>query len=219
MDTMIDEAVATLWDYMQLGQTREAVDVMVVLGSRDDRVASYAAGLLRRGIAPRCLVSGGAAQANDLLVASWREGTEAEHFVNVMKATGIGTGKVLIEDRSTNTGENARFSYGALKAVEIPVRSLLIVTKPYMERRALATFEAQWPNKATKLHVTSQGGSIEQYCNEQHPYEDVVNIMLGDFQRIIEYPKLGYQSKQPVTTELLGAFEALKLAGFTKHLL
>lgn len=219
MDTMIDDAVATLWDYMQLGQTREMVDAMVVLGSRDDRVAVYAAGLLGRGIAPRCLVSGGVAQANDLLATSWPENTEAEHFVNVMKATGISTGKVLTEDRSTNTGENARYSYEVLKAAEIPVGSLLIVTKPYMERRALATFEAQWPNKATKLHVTSQGGSIGQYCNEQQSYEDVVNIMVGDFQRIMEYPKLGYQSKQPVTKQLLSAFEVLKHAGFTKHLL
>ncbi len=164
MDTMIDEAAATLWGYMQLGQTRGAVDVMVVLGSRDDRVAVYAAGLMGQGIAPRCLVSGGATQANDLLVTSWREDTEAEHFVNVMKATGISTDKVLMEDRSTNTGENTRFSYDVLKAAEILVRSLLIVTKPYLEGRVLATFEAQWPNKATKLHVTSQGGSIEQYC-------------------------------------------------------
>jgi len=67
-----------------------------------------------------------------------------------------------------------------------------------MERRALATFQAQWPDKETAFRVTSPGGSIEAYCNESQTYEEVVNIMIGDFQRIINYPAIGYQTEQLV---------------------
>lgn len=219
MRDKVDGAVRVLWGYMQLNQPVQAAAVMLVLGSRDDRVATYAATLLQNVKTQCCVVSGGSAHQNDLLNTTWAEGTEADHFVAVMKAAGIDDDLLLVERYATNTGENAIYSYKVLKDAGISTQSLLLVTKPYMERRALATFEVQWPYQIATLCVTSQGGSIEQYCNEQEPYDDVVNIMVGDFQRIVEYPKLGYQSDQPVTEDLLRAFVTLKHAGFTKHLL
>lgn len=87
-----------------------------------------------------------------------------------------------------------------------------------MERRACATFESQWHDKAI-IRVTSQSGSIEQYCNDQEVYVDVVNIMVGDLQRLMENPSLGFQTGQPINDELLGAFDTLVAAGFTNHLL
>ena len=219
MSNEIQDAVAELWDYMQLKQPVKPADAVIVLGSRDDRVAAHAAILLSRGLTPHCVVTGGTAHYNDLLRTSWVEGTEAEHFANVMKTADVDTKELLIEDGATNTGENATYSHKVLSDAKVSARSLLLVTKPYMERRALATFQAQWPDRSAMLSVTSQGGSIEQYCNEHELYDNVVNTMVGDFQRIVEYPKLGYQTEQPVSHNVQQAFELLISAGFTKHLL
>jgi len=194
-------------------------DLLLVLGSRDDRVANYAAQLVRRSIAPRCLVSGGAAHSNDLLATAWLEETEAEHFANIMKDDEVDDELMLIEDRAVNTGENVRYSYELLKKAGIPIQAILIVTKPYMEKRALATFEAQWPSKETKFFVTSQAGPIKQYCDETQLYDDVVNIMVGGFQRIVEYPKHGLRTRQSITSEAQRAFAVLCGAGFTRHLI
>lgn len=219
MSDDIHDAVMVLWNYMQLKQVVEPADVLLVLGSRDDRVASHAAMLLQQGFAHTCVVSGGLVSRNDLLISTWTESSEAEHFAVVMKAAGIGGQKLLIEDSATNTGENATYSHKVLMEAEVEAASILLVTKPYMERRALATFQLQWPDRTVRLRVTSQGGTIEQYCNEQQRYEDVVNLMAGDFQRIVEYPKRGLQVAQHIPASTMKAFEVLTRAGFTECLL
>jgi hypothetical protein len=43
--------------------------------------------------------------------------------------------------------------------------------------------------------------------------------MVGDFQRVLEYPKLGYQTEQPVSHEARAAFEHLKRRGYTERLM
>lgn len=88
-----------------------------------------------------------------------------------------------------------------------------------MERRALATFDKQWPSTATSLAVTSPPYSFEDYCNEDQPIDTVINIMVGDLQRIMEYPKRGLQAPQQIPAAVMGAYEMLVNAGFTKHLL
>lgn len=46
-----------------------------------------------------------------------------------------------------------------------------------------------------------------------------MNVMVGDLQRIIEYPKLGYQIAQEVTEPVLNAMKTLITAGFDKNIL
>ena len=125
---------------------------------------------------------------------------------------------VYIEDKAENTGDNAILSYKLLAAKGITPKTITIVTKPYMERRALATFEAQWPNEQVRLYVTSPGGSFDDYINTEQPADMVVNIMVGDLQRIMEYPRLGLQSKQLVPSQVKSAFEQLIAAGYDKRL-
>ena len=211
-------AAQIIWDYMVLGRPIGAVDWIVVLGSRDDRVATYAADVAGRLNHVGLIVTGGQAHHNDLLATSWQEPTEAEHFERVMREAGCQEA-LLLEKRATNTGENALFSYRLReKQGATPVKSLLIVTKPYMERRALATFEAQWPDPSTRLSVTSPQLRFDEYINDEQPLHDVVNIMVGDLQRIIDYPARGFQSPQYVPEHVLVAAEQLKQAGYTAHL-
>ena len=48
---------------------------------------------------------------------------------------------------------------------------------------------------------------------------EVISIMVGDFQRVLEYPKLGYQTEQLVSDEARTAFEYLKPRGYTGRLM
>ena len=43
--------------------------------------------------------------------------------------------------------------------------------------------------------------------------------MVGDFQRILEYPKQGFSTEQPVTPEAMAAFRTLVEAGYGSQLL
>lgn len=62
-----------LWDYMQLNEPVCSCDVLLVLGSIDDRVAVHAAELSKRHKYGYVVFSGGDAHGNDLLATSWQE--------------------------------------------------------------------------------------------------------------------------------------------------
>lgn len=97
--------------------------------------------------------------------------------------------------------------------------TFLLVTKTYMERRAIATFEAQWPDKDATFMVTSPPSSFEEYMKDPVTRDKTINIMVGDMHRILEYPSLGYQSHQQVPDDVHAAYSRLVAAGYTKRLL
>ena len=214
------KAVDIIWNYMQLRQPIMPADVLVLLGSRDDRVASYAATLLQNNVAPICVVTGGIAHGHDLLATKWAEESEADHFINVLHAEGVKKNRIYKENAATNTGQNATLSYKVLTEHRIEPKSILIVTKPYMERRALATFLAQWPHRKTAMRVSSASGTVDAYCNDDQPFDVVVNIMVGDFQRLVEYPKRRLMiAQQSIPADVVAAYDDLVAAGYTHHLI
>lgn len=207
-----DDGVRILWEYHQLHQRLRPADLIFVLGSNDPRVAVRAAELFREGMAPRILVSGGRGRftENDAL-------SEAERFAGVALAQGVPADCLLLESESTNTGENIRFSRRVLQQAGLVVQSVLAVQKPYMERRTLASLEAQWPE--ADVRVTSPCMSFDEYLTPELTEDFVINAMVGDFQRLVEYPKRGFASAQPQTPEAMEAFETLVRAGYDTQLI
>lgn len=59
MDDIVRVSAQTVWDYMVLSQPVESADVLLVLGSRDDRVAEYATELCREHRFGQVMISGG----------------------------------------------------------------------------------------------------------------------------------------------------------------
>ncbi len=49
--------------------------------------------------------------------------------------------------------------------------------------------------------------------------DDIINVMLGDLQRIKLYPAKGFQIEQHISDEVWNAFEKLVQMGFDKHLI
>ena len=90
--------------------------------------------------------------------------------------------------------------------------------KPFMERRAYGTFRKQWP-QLTQVTVTSPDLSFEDYLDEEHPFEKVVNIMVGDLQRVQIYGERGDQEHQDIPTHVMEAFHVLVSRGYDRHLL
>jgi uncharacterized SAM-binding protein YcdF (DUF218 family) len=194
-------------------------DAVFVLGSIDDRVAEYGANLFLKSYGKWLIISGGVAHKNDLLATEWSEATEAEHFAEIARKMGVPSDKILTEYKATDTGENIKFAYELLLLKGININSILLVHKPYMERRTYATFEKQWPDKNTHFMVTSPPIEYDAYFNELQPKDKIVNIMVGDLQRIKEYAKLGFQSEQAIPDEVWNAYEELVSQGFNEHLI
>lgn len=201
-----------LWDYHHVNHTLEKADCILVLGSHDTRVADRAAELYHAGCAPMIIFSGGLGRLTE---GMWTE-SEADLFAKIAIEKGVPQQAILIENESTNTGENILLTQKLLKENNLDPYSFIVVQKPYMERRSFATFKKHWPNK--KLIVTSPQISFEDYATDQIPMEQVINIMVGDFQRIKLYAEKGFQVYQEIPEEAWDAYEQLIKLGYSDHL-
>ena len=189
----------------------------MVLCSHDTIVADRGAELFLEGWAPLLIFSGGLGTITKHL---WAD-AEADRFARIAVAMGVPEGSILIENRSTNTGENVLFTREMLAAKGLDPASFILVQKPYMERRTFATFSKVWPGKP--VLVTSPRLSLDdylaRYSNESLSANDVIGIMVGDLQRIREYPARGFQIHQDIPAEVWTAYEELVRAGYDKYLL
>lgn len=127
--------------------------------------------------------------------------------------------RILLEDKSTNTGDNIRFTEQLLGNKGIKLKSLIVVTKPYMERRAYATFKKQWSDAHTELIVTSPKLTYDDMFIDEKSKEQFINIMVGDLQRIKVFPSLGFQIEQDIPQNVWHSFSALVELGYEKYLI
>jgi uncharacterized SAM-binding protein YcdF (DUF218 family) len=207
------ELATILWEYHHMKHLLKKCDCILVLGSHDLRVAEGGAELYLQGYAPIIIFSGGLGRLTQHM---WRE-TEAEQFARIAIEKGVPEKAILIEDKSTNTGENILFTQQLLKEHNLHPQSFIVVQKPYMERRSYATFKKHWPDK--DVIVTSPQISFANYPTEEIPLEKVINIMVGDLQRIKVYAEKGFQVYQEIPDYVWRAYEQLVSLGFDKQLI
>ena len=206
-----------VWNYHRMNHALGRADAILVLCSHDLVVAERGAQLFLQGYAPLLIFSGGFGAVTRRL---WSE-PEADRFAQIALRLGVPWDKLLIENRSTNTGENILFTKQLLTTRNIYAQKLILVQKPYMERRAYATCRKLWPE--AEIVVTSPQLTfdeyLDQYANHELTKADVVSIMMGDLQRIKLYPARGFQIYQEVPDEVWAAYEELIKAGYDKYLI
>ena len=216
MDPQIQALAETIWNYHLMKHQLAKADAILVLCSHDDRVAERGAQLFLEGWAPLIIFSGGQGEITKRL---WNE-PEAERFARIAISLNVPRECILVESSSTNTGENIRFTRKLLAQQGLDPQKFIVVQKPYMERRAYATFRNYWPEKeviVTSPQVTFKD-YVAEYSNSSLSADDVVGIMVGDLQRIKFYPALGFQIAQVIPDEVWAAYEKLVRLGYDKYL-
>ena len=200
-------AAEVLWNYHILNQPPSRAEGIIVFGSNDLRVAEHAISLYEKGFGQWILFSG----ARGRMTADWPE-TEAATMAALALSAGVPKELIFIEDRATHTGENINFSRKMLVSAGILPSRVVVVQKPYMERRTKAALDVHWPE--IECFVTSPPISFASYFNVDLPLELVIEAMVGDFQRILAYPQLGFASEQLVPDAVLEAYQFLCRQGF-----
>lgn len=205
----------TLYEYHQLHtEIDRKADAVFCLCSLDTRVAERAAQLFLAGYGDYLIFSGGSGK----LTEGRFDKAEAEIFADIARGLGVPEAKLIVEPRSTNTGENVRFTHALLREKGLSIDSFILVQKPYMERRTYATFMKQWPSPGTEIRVTSPRLAWADYPNEDNPVDLVINIAVGDLVRIREYPARGFQIPQEIPDEVWAAAQRLIRRGYNSHL-
>ena len=195
----------------------ERADAILVLCSHDLRVAETGARLFLEGWASLIIFSGG---LGVITRDMWSE-PEADQFAKIAKDMGVPEERILIENRSTNTGENISFTKALLAEQNLNPEKFILVQKPYMERRSYATFRKLWPEKEVLVTSPQVGFDeyLDRYANSRLTGEDVIDIMVGDLQRIKVYAEKGFQIQQEIPDDVWSAYEELVAAGFSRRLI
>ncbi|WP_406690001.1 YdcF family protein [Saccharopolyspora sp. ID03-671] len=204
------EDARTLWDYHDLHHELRRCDVGVGLGSHDLGVADHAVDLHAAGWFPLIVFTG----ANAPTTAERFPRGEAVHYREHALRRGVPDADILVEPNATNTAENIEFTRKALERRE--VRSILLVSKPYQQRRAHATAEKVWPE--VDIVCSSQRAPLEDYVRAIGDADRVLHMLVGDTQRITLYAERGFAVEQHVPADVDAAYRRLRAAGYTDRL-
>lgn len=210
------QPLQVIWDYLGMHQEPSKADVIVGFGNFNTDIARRAAQLYHQGYAPKILFTGGLGRNTEGMLPE----PEAMRFARVAMECGVPEKDILLEDKSRNTKENIAFTRTLLEEQGIPHGHILGVHQPFMERRIVAAMGVYWPDQS--FAVTSPQVSIPEYlerAKQQGITENAsVSVIVGDFQRMDLYAKLGYQLPQHIPEQAWEAFHKLVAMGFDKQL-
>lgn len=206
----------TIWDFLCLHQEPQKADVIVGFGNFNTDIGRRAAELYLQGIAPKILFTGGLGRNTQGLLPE----PEAVRFARAAMECGVPECDILLEDKSTNTADNIRFTRSLLESLGIRHDHILGVHQPFMERRICAAMGVYWPEQ--RFSVTSPQVSIPQYlarARDQGISENAaISVIVGDFQRMDLYAKKGWQLPQEIPGAAWDAFHRLVEMGYDQQL-
>ncbi|MDQ6423655.1 YdcF family protein [Paenibacillus sp. LHD-117] len=161
----------------------EPSEVILIPGGSHPQLMKKAAELYHRGLAPYILPSGG--QSPKISSTEW------EFLRAVGISLGVPENAILREDKATNTFENARYSWLELQQQGIRLRKAILVCKSYHARRALLTYQVEFPLNIEFFvsPVTDKTGTTsDNWYLDEHKINRVMN----------ELTKVGQYFKQHI---------------------
>ncbi|SEL34570.1 Uncharacterized SAM-binding protein YcdF, DUF218 family [Stigmatella aurantiaca] len=207
--SMTLEHARRLWDYLSSFKHQAPSELAVICCSYDLRVCDYACELLKKGLTKQLLISGNTGNWTRHL---WDK-PEALVFLERARANGVSEAQLLIEDRSTNFGENIAFS----RQLAPQARTVTFLTKPNSVLRVALTAAVGWPG--ITANVDCPPIDFPDGVSNVVGILGVIDEMVGDLHRILVYPRLGFQQEHSLPSDILESWRYLINQGFKGHLL
>ncbi|OWU99611.1 hypothetical protein B5D80_29040 [Micromonospora wenchangensis] len=204
--------VERLWNYHHMHHEIRPVDVGIGLGSHDLGVAKIATDLYHQGMYPTLVFTGANAPTT---IGTFPRG-EAVHYREYAIAHGVPADAILIDTQAKNTGQNIEHTRALLTENQVQARSVILMSRPYQQRRAYATCKQLWPE--VDVICASHPLSLDDYVTSIGDTRKVMDMLVGDTQRIDMYAELGFAIPQHVPDDVRAAYSRLVDAGYTSRL-
>lgn len=205
--------VETLWRFHRIDDRPLPVDVAVGLGSHDPGVAVYAAELYLLGLFPIVVFTGANAPTT---VERFPRG-EAVHFREIALEHGVPDSAIRVETRATNTVQNINRTRALLAAESLTPTRVLIISRPYQQRRARAVAAREWPG--VDIRCTGSHRDLDAYLRRIGDADRVAAMLVGDTQRLELQGRSGEIEPQHIPADVARAHRRLVDAGFTSRLI
>ncbi len=213
----IEKALKEIWNYMKLNQPLEKCDLIIGCGCANLDIPIKCSQLLKEGYAPKILFAGGLGKITKNSFSK----SEAEIYKDIAVSNGINEEDILIETKSTNTGDNFRFAMELLEKSNIKYNKILIVHKSLYERRTYSSAKIILKNK--EIIITSPDKTLEEYLEDlskksKEAIMNEISVIVGNIQRLIIYPQFGWQIENDVPDSIIENYYYLKNLGFSKDI-
>lgn len=202
-----------IWNFHQMSHGLRPCSAAITLGSLDLGVATTTADLYHAGMFPTVVFTGDTSPATR---ARFPRG-EATHYREHALSLGVPDEAILLEPKATNTGQNISFSREVLEKAGVAVTTVLLISMPYMQRRAYATCRKLWPE--VEPVCVSQPLPYHEYVTTHDDEKQLIDMLMGDMERVMEYPKRGFAIEQHVPEGVRDAFDRLRARGYDSWLL
>jgi uncharacterized SAM-binding protein YcdF (DUF218 family) len=176
-------------------------------------VADHVVELFGRGLFPRIVFTG----ANAPTTAARFPRGEAVHYREHAISRGVPDDVILVEPNAKHTVENIVLTKEVLAQQHISPAAVMLVSKPYQQRRAYTICRKHWPE--VDVVCASLPLTLDDYVTAIGDHELVVTMLVGDTQRLWVYADRGWAIPQAIPGAVCLAFQRLVDAGFTGRLL
>lgn len=207
-------------------------DVILVLGSATPIVALKSYELYKKGYSDYFMIAGGIGHTTDILLNhvepflkdTLSNKSEAYILKRLIESTFYVNGEdIILEEQSTNCGENIQFAFDILREKQIKYDNVLLCHDPLMQRRIDATAKKYMQNInfdnycafIPKIKVENYNVLYDQNIWGLWPTNRYISLVLGEMKRVIDNED-GYGPKGKnfivhvdVTKEVLLAYNNL----------
>ena len=208
-----EKAANILFDYLYCRDEPVPADAIMGFGHFNMNIPLRCAELYYMELSRLIIFTGGKGSGSSGL-----KRPEAEYFYETVRDyyPEIPAETFILEERSQNTGENLQFTLSILRknypdlAPPEGIKSLLIVASPLRQRRVWLTCRKEWPS--VTLACCPPLTTLEEET-ELFAAKGLIlnNEMLGELQRIQEYPERGFIVQEKVPVAIQKAAHALQL--------
>ena len=203
-----------LWNYLLLHHEIKPSDIILVCGGHDVGVAKEAVRLYKNNFASKIVVSGGITRE---IFGQSKKALEADILGGLIMAEGVPESDILFEREAKNTGENLEFSEKILAKQGIKFSRVIMIQKPYAERRAWCLALKKWPNK--EIIMDSEKTTFQNYFKSDIPEKKIISMMVGEIQRLIYSPQFGWIDQVDIPQDVLISYRKLCDLGYTERLM
>ena len=213
MSNVVNATARRLFDWLAVSDPApsQTCDAVIGFGHFDLNIPRHCVELVHGGAARRIIFTGGIGAGTADLGQP-----EADAFA--AEATRIDprlARTALIENRSTNTGDNIRFTRELLSRQSPPIefgrdiRSVLLVATPCRQRRVWLTWQKLVPEVAAgNVPPSSDYDTLSALYATKG--EDIRQQLLGEYERIRDYPARGWIAESIIPDSIRDDAEILR---------
>ena len=201
-----------IFQFLNKKDALQKADVIIGFGHFDMNIPRQCCDLYLKGYGKKIIYTGGVGAGS----ADFKN-AEAVEFLNYTKAhfPQIPAEDIIIEDRSTNTGENIRFSMEKMREVspdlnfESGIRSAILVATPARQLRVYLTVKMHLKN-IRLINLPPETTLEENIALFDQKNESFTKQLKGELDRLMIYPAQGLCEKIDIPGTVLEAYQQIK---------